>query len=148
MHLRTWIDGPYGTPVDVSEYGTVVLLATGMGIAAQLPLLKAVVDECHNGTAKARRIVLVWQLDRSQNLIIDWMNQILVRDQGAYILQVKLYVEKEFKNEETKYGDIEEYGEHARISKLYGQVDLWKMLRQEIEEKRGRMLITSEYQHL
>lgn len=42
FHLA-WISGPHGSSAPVGEYGSVLMIATGIGIAAQLLYLKELI---------------------------------------------------------------------------------------------------------
>ena len=57
---RALFGGPYGRSVAVGNYETVLMLASGFGIAAQLPYLKQLM---HGHEASPRRVHLVWQVD-------------------------------------------------------------------------------------
>lgn len=59
---RVLYSGPHGAPTSMKEYGTVLLIATGFGIAAILPHLKELVDGYKRCEVVTRRIHLVWQL--------------------------------------------------------------------------------------
>jgi len=61
--LRAIVEGPYGKEIHLDECGTVLLFATGIGIAGQLPYVKQLLENFHNYDAKARRIALFWQVD-------------------------------------------------------------------------------------
>ena len=54
--------GPYGSPASMKEYGTVLLIATGFGIAAILPHLKELLDGYEKCEVVTRKIHVVWQL--------------------------------------------------------------------------------------
>jgi NAD(P)H-flavin reductase len=56
--LRAIVEGPYGKEIRLDEYGTVLLFATGISIAGQLPYVKQLLENFHNYDAKARRIAL------------------------------------------------------------------------------------------
>lgn len=66
-----WIDGPYGPSSvglwgfsgQVGDYGHVFMVATGIGIAAQLPYIKELLDGRRQGQVRTQRITLVWQLE-------------------------------------------------------------------------------------
>ena len=60
--LGALIEGPYGQDFGLDEYGTILLFATGIGIAAQLPYMKQFLQQFHNWDVKARRIVLFWEV--------------------------------------------------------------------------------------
>lgn len=65
---RALIEGPYGRSLAVDEYGTVLLVATGIGITGQLPYIKELLMPYRDCRAKTRRIVLLWELDAEGTL--------------------------------------------------------------------------------
>lgn len=54
--------GSYGTPQSLGQYGSVLLVATGAGIAALLPYLKGLLVGYLRCEVVTRRIHLVWQM--------------------------------------------------------------------------------------
>jgi NAD(P)H-flavin reductase len=62
------LDGPYGRSVDTSKYGTLVLFATGIGIATQLSVLKRAFRDYELGNNILRRISIIWQMDSESEL--------------------------------------------------------------------------------
>jgi predicted ferric reductase len=58
-----FVDGPYGVEHDFGEYGTVLMFATGIGIAAQMPFIEELIRGYNSCEVRTRRIVLVWQMD-------------------------------------------------------------------------------------
>lgn len=62
--------GPHSSATPMGGYGSILMIATGFGIAAQLPNLKALIDGYKRCEVVTRRIHLVWQL----------------QDQGPYIV--------------------------------------------------------------
>lgn len=88
-----WIDGPFGPSSvnwrlnsKVGDYGHTFLVATGIGIAAQLPYIKELLDGHEKAQICTQRISLVWQLDRvgdyesARDLL-----QVLVRQDNGYV---------------------------------------------------------------
>lgn len=65
------IDGPYGPspirllgfPSQIGDYGHIFMAATGVGIAAQIPYIKELIEGRKRGQVRTQRIVLVWQLE-------------------------------------------------------------------------------------
>src|SRR6266480_7083902 len=55
------IDGPYGNGLHLESYDTVLLFATGIGIAAQLPYVKQLLDG--HQKVKTPRIALFWEIE-------------------------------------------------------------------------------------
>lgn len=102
-NLMTLIDGPYGRSESYSKYGNVVMFATGIGIAAQLPHIKELLRQCKNCQACTKTIHVVWQLDKEstsaslisydcklnvlgdQDWVRDWMDLLLIEDEGLYV---------------------------------------------------------------
>jgi hypothetical protein len=70
-----WIDGPYGpdwtlSGAAIADYGHVFMVVTGIGIAAQIPHIKQLLEGCRQGTVRTRKIKLLWQLDTEGELMI------------------------------------------------------------------------------
>jgi hypothetical protein len=57
-----YFSGPHGRTKDVDDYGTVLLVASDMGIAAQLPYLAQLIRNYNTGASRARRVHLIWEL--------------------------------------------------------------------------------------
>jgi len=60
--LRAFIDGPYGVRHNFGDYGTVIMFATGIGIAGHIPYIKDLISGYNNCEVKTRRIRLVWKI--------------------------------------------------------------------------------------
>ncbi len=98
--LLAFIDGPYGVQHDFGEYGTVIMFATGIGIAGHIPYIKDLIRGYNSSMVKTHRIRLVWELKkkcewyhcsiRAANLLIlgqegwvyDWMQKLMESDTG------------------------------------------------------------------
>lgn len=61
--LTAFIDGPYGIEHKLGEFGTVIMFATGIGIAAHMPYIKDLVSGYNSCEVRTHRILLVWQLE-------------------------------------------------------------------------------------
>jgi predicted ferric reductase len=60
--LLAFIDGPYGVRHDFGKYGTVIMFATGIGIAGHIPYIKDLISGYNNCTVKTHRIRLIWEI--------------------------------------------------------------------------------------
>jgi predicted ferric reductase len=60
--LLVLFSGPHGWSVAVDEYEGVLMIASGFGIAAQLPYLKRLIHGHNARQVRARRILLVWEI--------------------------------------------------------------------------------------
>lgn len=55
--------GPHGLSAPLAEFETVLLVASGLGIVAQLPYLRHLIRGYNDFQVRTRRIHLVWQLE-------------------------------------------------------------------------------------
>lgn len=60
---RALVEGPYGKTLSFGQYGTVLLFATDMGIAGQLPYIGKLLERYQQCKVKTRRIALFWELE-------------------------------------------------------------------------------------
>lgn len=58
-----WFTGPHGCSPNLSDYGSVVMIATGFGIVAQLSYVKDLIRGYNKGEVQTRRMHLIWQLE-------------------------------------------------------------------------------------
>jgi hypothetical protein len=55
------LDGPYGTPSALHDYGTVLFFADDIGIAAVLPYAKQILRFSQENRCITRKIILIWR---------------------------------------------------------------------------------------
>jgi hypothetical protein len=89
-----WFDGPfgpasigsYGSCSQMGNYGHVFMVATGIGIAAQLPYIKEILTQYRRARLRTQRISLVWQLEHGEDweAVHNWL-QILVKQDEGYV---------------------------------------------------------------
>ena len=81
--------GPHGAGVSAGDYGKVLMVATGFGIAAQLPYLKELVSGFNDYRIRTREIRLVWQLqDIGKRPLILAVDERLIKHQRVEGRQV------------------------------------------------------------
>jgi predicted ferric reductase len=75
------VEGPYGKGNGLGSYGTVVLVAGGVGITHPVTYIKELVEGYANGTVATRRVTLVWVLQTpGRFLFLSWVT---VHDAGT-----------------------------------------------------------------
>lgn len=62
--LKTWIDGSYGGTTDLGDSGSILMLASGIGIAAQVPYIRELLTNINDCKVRTRSILLIWQLEK------------------------------------------------------------------------------------
>lgn len=91
QQCRAWFDGPFGPSSvnwkldqHVGSYGHLLMFATGIGIAAQIPYIKEVIDGHNRAQVCTQRISLVWQLDHPNDWgsASDWLQDLVAQDAG------------------------------------------------------------------
>ena len=61
--MKAFVEGPYGKELNLESYGTVLLFATDIGMAGQLPYVAQLLEGYHNCEVKTRRTALFWELN-------------------------------------------------------------------------------------
>lgn len=94
------LEGPYNQQT-LHSYGTVILIAAGIGITHIIPHVHDLVRGYSNGSVAARRVLLIWSVRTLEelDLIRDWMTIILALPGRQEVLRVMLYV---FQLDESK----------------------------------------------
>ncbi|KAJ5976642.1 hypothetical protein N7481_010349 [Penicillium waksmanii] len=103
--------GPHGTSEIVDGFETVLLIASGFGIAATIPYLKKMIHGYNTCTLHVRRLHLVWQIESIEMVSAaeDLLNPLLEDDiiDKGYILSISIYVEKGLAHDKTPIGKHE-----------------------------------------
>ncbi|KAI5812407.1 ferric reductase like transmembrane component-domain-containing protein [Pyronema omphalodes] len=81
------VEGPYGKGNGLGSYGTVVMVAGGVGITHPVTYLKDLVEGFANGTVATRRVTLVWVLQTPANFNT-LLNMELDQQMGAMAVTV------------------------------------------------------------
>lgn len=63
-----WITRPLGRSKNFGDYGSVLMFATDIGIAAHLPYLKTLTEGRSHASIRTRRVVIIWQVKDSSKL--------------------------------------------------------------------------------
>ena len=65
QECTAWLSGPFGHSMKFEDFGTVLMLATDIGIAAHLPYIKMLMEARQRAAVRTRRVVVVWQVKNS-----------------------------------------------------------------------------------
>ncbi|PGG99139.1 hypothetical protein AJ80_09403 [Polytolypa hystricis UAMH7299] len=131
------VDGPYGDTIDLSPYGSVVMFATGIGIAAQIPFIKEIVESRLRWESPTRRLSVVWEVDHQGQLdwVFNWMQELLDKDKGNYVLRISIF-------HSNPSADPESRGDHDRIFISPQRMNVKQVLDEELRLGKGRVLVT------
>ncbi|KAF8459272.1 hypothetical protein BDZ91DRAFT_835540 [Kalaharituber pfeilii] len=132
LEKLTAIAGPYGWGYDLTEFGTVVFFATGIGIAAVLPYIKSLAQKRDNREAKTQEISLVWILEKNY-WVADWM-QPVIRNDATYMTNIHIYVLERITNRK-------QVGTHKLFCIDYEQPDIGKLVQEFIDKRKSGLAI-------
>ncbi|PWW75021.1 hypothetical protein C7212DRAFT_282248 [Tuber magnatum] len=133
---RALVEGPYGKIDTLGSYGTVVLIASGVGITHPVPHVRELVDGYAKGTVATRRITLVWAIPNPEHLewIRPWMTDILSMEKRRDVLRVLLFVTRPTSTREI-------HSPSATVQMFPGRPNIDTLLDAEIDQKMGKMAV-------
>ncbi|KAH3438007.1 hypothetical protein KXW39_000827 [Aspergillus fumigatus] len=113
--------GPHGVSEEVSYYESVLVLASGSGIATAIPYLKKMIYGYNTCTSQVRRLHLVWQVESvgEMTAALALLNNLLkddIMDEG-YILHISIYVRNGLEQNKLPFG------RHERVYLYQGVPD-------------------------
>ncbi|QKX64378.1 uncharacterized protein TRUGW13939_11552 [Talaromyces rugulosus] len=105
------VTGPFGLSYAVDQYETVLVIASGFGIAGVVPYIKQLLYGYNTSTARIRRVHLLWET-KTLDLVREaqpLLNSLLTDDilDNGYILEMSFYVE-------STEDDKRSFGKHNR----------------------------------
>ncbi|KAJ5642331.1 hypothetical protein N7490_006331 [Penicillium lividum] len=129
------ISGPHGITESVENYESVLLVASGMGLAAIIPYVKMLIHGYNTCTSQVRRIHLIWQVESLCIAISleEMLNDLLSDDvlDGGYILEISVFVENGSLVKEKL-----PFGKHGRAFLFEGTPDYPQIIADEVSGKR------------
>ncbi|KAF8543920.1 ferric reductase like transmembrane component-domain-containing protein [Trichophaea hybrida] len=130
-------EGPYGKIDTLGSYGTVVLVAGGVGITHPVPYIRELVEGYANGTVATRRVTLIWVIQTPEHLewIRPWMTKILAMEKRRDVLKILLFVTRPKSTKEI-------HSPSSTVQMFPGRPNFNTLLNMEIEGKMGSMVVT------
>ncbi|KAH7360548.1 ferric reductase like transmembrane component-domain-containing protein [Rhexocercosporidium sp. MPI-PUGE-AT-0058] len=134
FYTNCFTEGPYGGKHMMTSYGTVMLVAGGVGITHQVPHVRNLVAGYANGSVAARKIVLVWIIQSPEHLewIRPWMTSILAMDKRRDVLRIMLFISRPRSTKEI-------HSPSATVQMFPGRPNIETLMDLEIENQVGAM---------
>ncbi|CAK7274325.1 hypothetical protein SEPCBS119000_006111 [Sporothrix epigloea] len=131
------VEGPYGGLQQMHSYGTVMLIAGGVGVTQAVPHVRDLVLGYANGTIAARKVVLVWIIKSPEHLewIRPWMTEILAMEKRREVLHIMLFVSRPQSAKEV-------HSPSATVKMLPGRPNIDTLLGLEMENQVGTLGVT------
>ncbi|KAL8744538.1 MAG: hypothetical protein Q9184_007988 [Pyrenodesmia sp. 2 TL-2023] len=132
---RAFIEGPYGSAEPLDSYGTVLLIAGGVGITNQLSHMHHLIQGWAAGTNATQKLVLVWSVRSLEQLqwARPWLEQLSRMERDGRELQIVTYV--------TQLRGVEPVNESQEMQIRSGRAPIPKLVEVEFEERIGAMTI-------
>jgi predicted ferric reductase len=132
-----FVEGSYGGIHSLESYGTVMLIAGGVGITHQVPHVRDLVVGFANGTVATRKIVLVWVIQSPEHLewIRPWMTEILAMERRREVLRIMLFVSRPRSTKEI-------HSPSATVQMFPGRPNVDTLLGIEMEQQVGAMAVS------
>ncbi|KII94680.1 hypothetical protein PLICRDRAFT_169410 [Plicaturopsis crispa FD-325 SS-3] len=88
------VDGPYGSPPDLTSFSTCILIAGGSGVSYTLPLLLDLVHNARAGRSAVRRVVFVWSVRDGAHLawIAKLLSEALAAAPSSLVVEPRVYI--------------------------------------------------------
>lgn len=132
--LNAIVEGPYSSTASLSSYGTVLLIAGGVGITHMLPFIPHLIDGFSNGTVACRRLNLVWIIQSPEHL--EWirphMTAILAMPRRRELLRISLFITRPRSTKEIK-------SPSETVRMFPGRPNIETVVAREAEEALGAM---------
>ncbi|EER26371.1 Ferric reductase like transmembrane component family protein [Coccidioides posadasii C735 delta SOWgp] len=134
LTFRAMVEGPYGTEHSLDSYGTVILIAGGVGITHLISYVRHLVAGFSKGTVAARRVTLVWIIQSPDHLewVKPWMTSILSMERRREVLRVMLFITRPRNMKEIQ-------SPSTKVQMFPGKPDIERLLDGEVENQVGAM---------
>ncbi|OJJ03116.1 hypothetical protein ASPVEDRAFT_62960 [Aspergillus versicolor CBS 583.65] len=133
---------PHGVSEKVSNYKSILLLASGSGIAIAIPYLKKMIYGYNTCTSQVRWLHLVWQVESVDKMtpVLSLINNLLKDDimDNSYILYISIYIHDSIKQNRLPFS------RHKRVY-IYQEVSGNQVKRlPNTWDQQGRTLVMGE----
>jgi predicted ferric reductase len=137
LHTRGAVEGPYGGHEKLNSYGTDILFAGGVGITHQVTYVRDLIRGAHNGTAAAKKVILVWSVPNTESLewVRPWMDEILKMPGRRDVLKIMLFITKPRNHLEVVSGT-------GTVQMFPGRCNPQTVLDKEIHDRVGAVAVT------
>ena len=131
--MKVLLEGPYGLSRSLDSYGTVLLIAGGVGITHHLGYVRHLIQGYNEGTVATRKVTLIWSIRREseKECVGPWMNEILAMEGRREVLRLEIYVTRGFVQESRSPSNS--------VFVRKGRPDLGAIVKREAQRRLGCM---------
>lgn len=134
--VRALVEGPYGLTKSLDSYGTVLLIAGGVGITHHLGYVRHLIQRYSDRTVAARQITLIWVIRREEDkeCVGKWMNDILRMEGRKDVFRLEIWV--------TRSMVFESRSPSSSLIVRKGRPDLLHIVSKEGDRRLGCMAVS------
>ena len=135
--LSGFLEGPYGGPMSLKSYGTVLLFAGGVGITHQISYIRDLLAGWELGRVATRKIVLIWSVRHTEQLqwVEPWMNEILAMPGRKEVLTISIFVSKPRNTRDV-------VSRSQRVLMHNGRANTQQIVAHEVQNRVGAMAVS------
>ncbi|KAK5003884.1 hypothetical protein LTR28_009624 [Elasticomyces elasticus] len=142
--VSTVVDGPWGGSKVLKQYDKVLLIASGIGIAAHLIPVRYLLQAHEDQSARVRRITMIWFLETSDQELWakDFLRQLLDMDHRS-ILTIILYLPQNAVSHSREMESSE--SNNQRMFRFDYDLDLTWTIEKEWKADAGNMALSGRF---
>lgn len=135
--INGFLEGPYGGPMSLNSYGTVLLFAGGIGITHQISYIRDLLAGWELGRVATRKIILVWSLRHTEQLewVRPWMDEILAMPGRKEVVKMYMFITKPKNKGDTA-------SKSQTVLMFGGRPNVQQIVDRELQSQVGAMAIT------
>jgi predicted ferric reductase len=95
--VRALLEGPYGLSASLDSYGTVLLIAGGVGITHHLGYIRHLIQGYNDKVIATRKVTLIWvvRTEADKECVGEWMNEILMMEGRREVFSLEIWVTRD-----------------------------------------------------
>lgn len=135
--ISGFLEGPYGGPMSLNSYGTVLLFAGGVGITHQISYIRDLLAGWELGRVATRKIILVWSLRHTEQLewVRPWMDEILAMPGRKEVVKMYMFITKPKNKGDTA-------SKSQTVLMFGGRPNVQQIVDRELQSQVGAMAVT------
>ena len=140
LKLVGLVEGPYGGHHSFNSFGTVVLVAGGVGITHCLGYVRHLLHGYNEGTVATQKVKLVWVIRKSEHIhwVSDWLEEILRMPLCRRVLEIDIYITQP----SSTTGGNEWAGRGGLVKVYVGRPEFEAVLEKVVRRRIGAMAVT------
>jgi predicted ferric reductase len=137
------VEGPYGGHYTFDSYGTILLVAGGVGITHQLSFVRHLLTGYNSRTAAVQKVLLVWCIPALEVLewIRPWLDELSTMENFCEVVRVRVYVSRT-SSQDLALRPVLGYVVPVYVDVRAGRCDAQEVVDEEVVTQVGAMAVS------